>query len=246
MGQTRAGLNAEDKGLGQTIDAWFRVNGWSQTFPEQWGKAYSTKAPHASQIAYLKQRKLEPRAGFFKGLGDFNAAVFSGEVGKCKSNTRDRLKEGVALIGEDGLPFGPLEFLGLYVGITPVPQWLNDRNGQLQSLQSDLDVWSENVSELFRDGVRATCLPTSEYWQTMVKMMSERFDQKLCKDVTLGLRSPEAEELVDGLALAGTRGLGELINDIHHDVTGEELARMLTVRTLRQTIEEKVEALSER
>ena len=39
-GKGRTDMNAEDKGLGQTIEAWFLANDWApQTFPEQWAKA---------------------------------------------------------------------------------------------------------------------------------------------------------------------------------------------------------------
>ena len=60
MSKARTDMNAEDKGLGQTIAAWFASNGWAQTFLEQWAKSYGVKGPHASQIAFLKQRKLDP------------------------------------------------------------------------------------------------------------------------------------------------------------------------------------------
>ena len=73
MSKARTDMNAEDKGLGQTIAAWFKPNGWAQTFPSS-GPAPGVKGPHASR-SFLKQRKLEPRAGFFKGLGEFNRAV---------------------------------------------------------------------------------------------------------------------------------------------------------------------------
>ena len=144
MSKARTDMNAEDKGLGQTIAAWFASNGWAQTFPEQWAKSYGVKGSHASQIAFLKQRKLEPRAGFFKGLGEFNRAVAERDLIRVENTTtRDSLMKGKPLTREDGVRLGRWNFWACIPGIVPIPEWLNNRDQQLMTLQSDIDVWAE-------------------------------------------------------------------------------------------------------
>ena len=53
MSKARTDMNAEDKGLGQTIAAWFAANGWAQTVPHLWGKAHGVKGltPHRSHFS---------------------------------------------------------------------------------------------------------------------------------------------------------------------------------------------------
>ena len=45
MSKARTDMNAEDKGLGQTIAAWFASNGWAQTFLSFGAKSYGVKGP---------------------------------------------------------------------------------------------------------------------------------------------------------------------------------------------------------
>ena len=180
-GKSRTDMNAEDKGLGQTIEAWFLANDWAQTFPEQWAKAHGRKGPHASQISFLKQRKLEPRAGFFKGLGDFNRAVFEGDVKLCKQVTREKLQSATALIDEEtGEPFGPMDFLGLYLGLKPIPAWLNNRKTQMQTLQSDIDVWAEGVQALFGDACLETFTNAADFWEKVQPYWLEKSRTRTC------------------------------------------------------------------
>ena len=245
MSKARTDMNAEDKGLGQTIAAWFAANQWAQTFPEQWAKSYGVKGPHASQIAFLKQRKLEPRAGFFKGLGEFNRAVAERDLHQVSDErTKDLLIHGRALTREDGVPFGPMEFLGLYLGIVPIPDWLNNRDQQLLTLQSDIDVWAEGVRLMFSDACMGTFTNAQDYWLKVQKGMGESQDRTLCQQVILGLDKPSADDLVDGTALAGTRDLEELINNVFRENKGEDLDRVSSLRDVRQSIQEKVEALT--
>ena len=61
-------------------------------------------------------------------MADFNRAVFEGDVKLCKQVTREKLQSATALINEEtGEPFGAMEFLGLYLGLVPIPAWLNNR-----------------------------------------------------------------------------------------------------------------------
>ena len=60
----------------------------------------------------------------------------------------------------------------------------------------------------------------------------------------LGLDKPTADDLVDGTALAGTRDLEELINNVFRENKGEDLDRVSSLRDVRQSIQEKVEALT--
>ena len=60
----------------------------------------------------------------------------------------------------------------------------------------------------------------------------------------LGLDKPSADDLVDGTALAGTRDLEELINNVFRENKGEDLDRVNWLRDVRQSIQEKVEALT--
>ena len=244
MSKARTDMNAEDKGLGQTIAAWFAANGWAQTVPHLWGKAHGVKGPHASQIAFLKQRKLEPRAGFFKGLGDFNRAVAENDVLKCDGRLCQLLLEGKALIREDGKPFGPQEFLALYLGIRPIPDWLNNRDQQLMTLQSDIDVWAEGVRLMFKDACMGSFTNSEDYWKKIQQGMGENQDRTLCQQVILGLDKPTADDLVDGTALAGTRDLEELINNVFRENKGKDLDRVSSLRDVRQSIQAKVEALT--
>lgn len=244
-GKGRTDMNAEDKGLGQTIEAWFLANDWAQTFPEQWAKAHGRKGPHASQISFLKQRKLEPRAGFFKGLADFNRAVFEGDVKLCKQVTREKLQQATALINEEtGEPFNAMEFLGLYLGLVPIPAWLNNRKTRMLTLQSDIDVWAEGISAMFSDACLGTFTPAQDYWAKVEQGMNGTQDRTLCQKVILGVDRPTADDVIDGEALPGTHNLEELINDVFRESKGEDLARVETLRELRQSIESKVEALA--
>lgn len=245
-GKSRSDMNAEDKGLGQTIEAWFLANDWAQTFPEQWAKAHGRKGPHASQISFLKQRKLEPRAGFFKGLGDFNRAVFEGDVKLCKQVTREKLQSATALIDEEtGEPFGPMDFLGLYLGLKPIPAWLNNRKTQMQTLQSDIDVWAEGVQALFGDACLETFTNAQDYWGKVKPVLAdqeEQHDMALCQKVVLGLAKPTAEQVLD--ATDGTAYLAEAINDVFRKEKGEDLSRIVTLRELGESMDQKVEMLS--
>ena len=74
MSKARTDMNAEDKGLGQTIAAWFASNGWAQTFPEQWAKSYGVKAPRfADRIPQATQARTPRR--LLQRPWQFNRAV---------------------------------------------------------------------------------------------------------------------------------------------------------------------------
>ena len=112
------------------------------------------------------------------------------------------------------------------------------------TLQSDIDVWAEGVRLMFSDACMGTFTNAQDYWLKVQKGMGESQDRTLCQQVILGLDKPSADDLVDGTALAGTRDLEELINNVFRENKGEDLDRVSSLRDVRQSIQEKVEALT--
>ena len=55
----------------------------------------------------------------------------------------------------------------------PIPEWLNNRDQQLMTLQSDIDVWAEGVRLMFSDACMGTFTNAQDYWLKVQKGMGE-------------------------------------------------------------------------
>ena len=90
--------------------------------------------------------------------------------------------KGKPLTREDGVPFEPMDFLGLYLGLAyPVAE---QPGPTADDAGERIDVWAEGVRLMFGDacmGVRA-----QDYWLKVQKGMGESQDRTLCQQVILG------------------------------------------------------------
>ena len=90
------------------------------------------------------------------------------------------------------------------------------------TLQSDIDVWAEGVRLMFSDACMGTFTNAQDYWLKVQKGMGEPGPHALPAGDP-GPRQTQRDDLVDGTALAGTRDLEELINNVFRENKGEDL-----------------------
>ena len=112
--------------------------------------------------------------------------------------------KGKALIREDGVPFGPLEFLGAVPGPTDIPDWLNNRDQQLMTLQSDIDVWAEGVAPDVQRRLHGHVHQCRGLLEKIKQGMGENQNAHALPTGGLGLDKPTADDLVDGTAFLAT------------------------------------------
>ena len=151
--------------LGPIVKAWFARNEWPQSVSEGLARSKGwTCGPWASQVSICMSGRLTPKPNFFRGLGQFNAAVAERDfVGVTDRRLMDRLKNGQPLCHEDGTPWTAQDFFACYIGNLQAPEEL--RGPPESNLTQELvDEWAQGLREAFRSLVLCSMAPAATVW----------------------------------------------------------------------------------
>jgi hypothetical protein len=197
--------------LGRAIAYWFRLNGWSQQVPHDWGVAIAgdggqSSGPHNSQISLAQRGKLDGKPGFFIALGAFNAAIATQDMtGVITRALKDRLTGAEAFLLDDDTPARATDFFSLFIGELPIPSRyaVSDEPMSEQAVSAA----NEQLRTDFKEGAKDRMLTPAEAWPVLWKNMAlpTKVSSKL-KDVLSGWGDYTAEDLADGLVMASLKG----------------------------------------
>ena len=197
--------------LGRALAYWFRLNGWSQQVPHDWGIAIAgegsqSTGPHNSQISLAMRGKLDGKPGFFIALGAFNAAVATQDMtGVTTRALKDRLTGAEPFLLEDGTPARATDFFSLFIGELPIPSRYAVSDEPMN--EEAVSAANEQLRVDFKTGARDRMLTPAEAWPVLWKGMAlpTKVSAKL-KDVLSGWGEYDAEDLADGLVVASLKG----------------------------------------
>jgi hypothetical protein len=197
--------------LGKAIAYWFRLNGWSQQVPHDWGIAVAgdgnqSSGPHNSQISLAMRGKLDGKPGFFIALGAFNAAIATQDLKEITTRAlKDRLTGADPFLLEDGTPARATDFFSLFVGEMPIPSRYAVSDEPLS--EQEVKSANEQLRADFKQGAKDRMLTPAEAWPVLWKSMAlpAKVSSRL-KDVLSGWGDYDAEDLADGLVVASLRG----------------------------------------
>ena len=197
--------------LGRGIAYWFRLNGWSQSVPHEWGIAIAgegsqSTGPHNSQISLAMRGKLDGKPGFFLALGAFNAAVATQDMtGVITRALKDRLTAAEPFLLEDGTPARATDFFSLFIGELPIPSRYAVSNEPMDD--QAVSEANEQLRTDFKEGAKDRFLTPAEAWPVLWKgiALPTKVSAKL-KDVLSGWGEYTAEDLADGLVVASLKG----------------------------------------
>ena len=197
--------------LGRAIAYWFRLNGWSQSVPHDWGIAIAgegnqSTGPHNSQISLAMRGKLDGKPGFFIALGAFNAAIATQDMtGVVTRSLRDRLTGAEPFLLEDGTPARATDFFSLFIGELPIPS----RYAVSDEPMSDqaVSAANEQLRADFKTGAKDRMLTPAEAWPVLWKSIAlpTQVSSRL-KDVLSGWAEYSSDDLGDGMVAASLRG----------------------------------------
>ena len=158
--------------LGPIVKAWFARNEWPQSVSEGLARSKGwTCGPWASQVSICMSGRLTPKPNFFRGLGQFNAAVAERDfIGVTDRRLMDRLKRGEPLCHEDGNPWTAADFFACYLGALEAPPDL------LKPLEPELtqemvDQWAEQIRDAFRKLTLVSMSPPGAIWLEIKAIM---------------------------------------------------------------------------
>ena len=103
----------------QAIKIWFAQNEWPQKITDDWAReAGSEMGPWASQLCLYLKGSLNPKAGFFIALSDFNAAVAVQEFSNISTyKLKQRLIGSKPMQHDDGRVFAANDFWSMFAGL---------------------------------------------------------------------------------------------------------------------------------
>ena len=185
--------------LGPIVKAWFARNEWPQSVSEGLARSKGwTCGPWASQVSICMSGRLTPKPNFFRGLGQFNAAVAERDfIGVTDRRLMDRLKRGQPLCHEDGNPWTAADFFACYLGALEAPPDL------LKPLEPELtqemvDNWTTQIREAFRKLSLVMMSPPAAAWAEvkaeLVKLGVEREELDWVQEMLAGLRETSLDE----------------------------------------------------
>ena len=151
--------------LGPIVKAWFARNEWPQSVSEGLARSKGWNCgPWASQVSICMSGRLTPKPNFFRGLGQFNAAVAERDfLGVTDRRLMDRLKRGEPLCHDDGTPWTAADFFAAYVGLLEPPaDLLTPPKPELT--QAMVDQWAEQVRDAFRKLTLVSMSPPGVLW----------------------------------------------------------------------------------
>ena len=158
--------------LGPIVKAWFARNEWPQSVSEGLARSKGwTCGPWASQVSICMSGRLTPKPNFFRGLGQFNAAVAERDfIGVTDRRLMDRLKRGEPLTHADGMPWTAADFFAAYVGLLEPPaDLLTPPKPELT--QEMVDQWAEQIRDAFRKLTLLSMSPPGAIWLEIKAIM---------------------------------------------------------------------------
>jgi len=158
--------------LGPIVKAWFARNEWPQSVSEGLARSKGwTCGPWASQVSICMSGRLTPKPNFFRGLGQFNAAVAERDfIGVTDRRLMDRLKRGEPLCHDDGTPWTAADFFAAYVGLLEPPaDLLTPPKPELT--QEMVDQWAEQIRDAFRKLTLVAMSPPGVIWLEIKAIM---------------------------------------------------------------------------
>ena len=170
--------------FGDTLKIWFSRNNWPQSITETWAKSVGSPGPWASQISPVINYKLDPKAGFFVALGNFNQAVAERNVlSVTNERVRKLLQNGEPLCHDDGVPYGADDFFKLFVGMLEPPQELiKAQQGWVVApcavSPDKLDEVTVACREAFADIGANLMLSPADMWIKLRPFLSEIFNHE--------------------------------------------------------------------
>lgn len=177
-------------------------NGWSQQVPADFGKAVGQPGPHNSQISQLQNARLDPKAGFWLCLAEFNRAVAEQDLSLITDRgLRDRLQGAEAFLLDDGIPAKATDFFGMFVGQLPIPHAYQSQAPVLTP--KEVEAANDRLAKLFLDGTRSRGLePDKAMAKLWTQISIATKDRPRLKKVLAGWDAYTAEELEDGYLMA--------------------------------------------
>jgi hypothetical protein len=142
--------------------------------------------------------RLTPKPNFFRGLGQFNAAVAERDfIGVTDRRLMDRLKRGEPLTHADGMPWTAADFFACYIGeLEAPPDLLKPLEPELT--QEMVDNWTAQIREAFRKLSLVMMSPPAAAWAEvkaeLVKLGVEREELDWVQEMLAGLRETSLEE----------------------------------------------------
>jgi len=107
----------------QTLLGWQRLNGWSQQDVHELVSVHRFPGPYSSQWSPACRGLIDPKPGFFVGLGLFNQAVAERNLpGTMRRARRDKFVTAQPLTLDDGRIATAADFFALYIGAIPCPE----------------------------------------------------------------------------------------------------------------------------
>jgi hypothetical protein len=109
--------------FGRLLRLWRERNGWTQYTVERWGKEAGFATISSGNVSMVEQGKAgDLRAQAHFQLADVNRRLADQHWGPLRSpDLQALLSQAVPITGDDGAPWGPVEFWSCYVGLLPVP-----------------------------------------------------------------------------------------------------------------------------
>ena len=185
--------------LGPVVKAWFARNEWPQSVSEGLARAKGWDCgPWASQISICMSGRLTPKPNFFRGLGQFNAAIAERDlVGVTDRRLMNRLKKGEPLCHDDGTPWTAQDFFACYLGHITAPEEL--RGPPARALTQEMvDEWVSQLRGAFRKLCLAMMLPPAAAWTELrvelVKLGIEGEELEYVQEIFAGVREASVEE----------------------------------------------------
>lgn len=172
--QQRFDLEVEKarKAFGEAIRVWFKVNRWSQSVPQEFGKALGNQSCcWNAQISQLMSGSISPTMGFWLNLEQFNQAIADRTWVNCitDDNLIPCLNRALPFTDANGDPADAISFFSMFLGRA---KWSK--------------IWAPNFVSSESHELKQEAFNTGLLMQRMIRKLQ----------LDLSLRTPELWELI--------------------------------------------------
>ena len=185
--------------FGAMLKRWRSQNGWTQYTAAEWAKEAGDfeSSPHSGLSELENGHVKNPRAGTFIRLAEVNYRVHAADFHGVRSRKiKDELKGSVAILDEQGKPWGPAQFWECHAGLRSVPEDLapaptipaprltDDQAAELGS------AWRQTIADHGRTKGLSTIRAFTDFLRTVPPQHRDAMENGLGLDLTAADLAP--------------------------------------------------------
>ena len=185
--------------FGKMIRRWRERNGWTQYTAKSWAQEAGFALIGHSGVSELENGITKaPGIKVFLHLAEVNERVAARNyVGIRSRKLRDEIEGSMAIVDEQGQPWGPAMFWECFTGLRAIPEWLQADPGENRPVITDAGAaeLSAQWAAAARDAIRAAGMRSSEL--TSAGQAAPVSRRPRWTDVVMGFEPYTAAELAE-------------------------------------------------